>query len=131
MRSFCGLRKQSRAFFGGLAAGTRLKSLDLGKIGDGVAGLIGGMIATYLLSSTFPGLAGVASAGCRLEGSRGWPQPPSSAGPSFLGSAPSQKICFRQKPRPQPQKCDATVHQRTGGVPQRIVISAKYITKDV
>jgi hypothetical protein len=48
---------------GGLAAGTRLKSLDLGKVGDGIAGLIGGMIGTYLLSSTFPGLASVAGSG--------------------------------------------------------------------
>jgi hypothetical protein len=48
---------------GGLAAGTGLKSLDFGKVGDGVAGLIGGLIGTYLLTSSFPGLAIVASPG--------------------------------------------------------------------
>jgi hypothetical protein len=48
---------------GGLAAGTGLKSLDFGKVGDGVVGLIGGLIGTYLLSSTFPGLASMAGSG--------------------------------------------------------------------
>lgn len=49
--------------FGGLAAGTRLKAIDFGEAGNGVAGLTGGLIGAYLLSSTFPGLANIANSG--------------------------------------------------------------------
>jgi hypothetical protein len=79
---------------GGLAV--LLKGGDFGKLGDSVAGLIGGLLGAYLLSATFSGLADAANSGSIL-GHAGMIVGAFLCGAVLPPFVRSRRICCRRK----------------------------------